>query len=121
MLKHIFIILTWVFGAVIGFVAHELTHATVAALLGRRPVIHWRELECGYAVGSAIGDAAIRAAPLLIGLATAAGLWWFSLGPPRPLVPVGLGWLVYTLCGVRNDVCAPLWRRSRAQIESAQE
>lgn len=112
-----------VLACIAGFVAHELTHYTVALVLARRPSIDWRALETEYLVadGPDLGSAIIRGAPFALGLASAVAVWLALARVPAPVVPTLLGWMVYTLGGIRNDVCAPIWRSTRPRFGVAGE
>lgn len=88
---------------------HELTHYLIALAYRRRPTLRWVGIdEGGIAVDHdagetlTVGDYAIHAGPVVIGLLGAVG-WLVLVTSWAPLWLV-LGWATYTLVGAPNDL-----------------
>lgn len=95
---------------------HELTHYVIALVLLRNPsfgIFGIRESGIGRYIGTlhvdhdaypyvTLGDFAIHVGPTVIG--ALAALWWILVGAPAPEVWMVVGWFVYTLLGLPNDV-----------------
>lgn len=84
-------------------VLHELTHWSVAVVLGRDAWVEWRELNCYHTMplaGATMGDYLIGAAPFVAG--ALAAVVWLALGLDVT-IPTIVGWGVYTLNGIPND------------------
>jgi membrane protein DedA with SNARE-associated domain len=80
-----------------GAVLHEITHYTVARLMGREAHVDLLGMDTYYQEGQ--NDVAIRVAPTLL------GSWAFLvLLAMQVSVPVWFAWGVYTLGGVTNDL-----------------
>lgn len=95
-------------GGLLAAVAHEMTHWAVGRLLGRRTVIHWRNLETVWRVDTArLRDRVISLSPILVGMM--AGLilllWRPELVGHYWMVLL-VSWAVYTLGGV-DDLTDP--------------
>ncbi|UXF50824.1 MAG: hypothetical protein HQRvContig01_42 [Haloquadratum phage sp.] len=80
-----------------GAVLHEITHYTVARLMGREAHVDLLGMDTYYQEGQ--NDVAIRVAPTLL------GSWAFLLCLAWQVsVPVWFAWAVYSLGGVTNDL-----------------
>ena len=89
-------------GAVVGVVAHELTHYIVARMLGIPATIGWLELETYFVASderTEWRDVVAGSAPVLVGTTTFPLTLYALVGVGGSLgVAMFMAWLFYTVC-----------------------
>lgn len=84
-------------GGLTGAVLHELTHYSIARVMGREAHVDLLGMDTWYEEGQ--NDVAIRIGPTYLG-----SLLFLVLLAIQAPIPVWFGWAVYTLGGITNDL-----------------